>query len=163
MCRDIGSAGKKPAIIVSFSCQWIFRSARTSYRAFVRPVPSTRPATIFPQYIDELKHCCQASGTPKTVYFLKVHDVSYPNSDENTNTKTKTKTNTFRERLQGAILGTCDLSHEILELSDEETGPDQKTDNDKDKYKIYLESKYKYKDKDNDKDKYIESTFKERS
>ena len=52
-----------------------------------------------------------------------------------------TKTNTFREHLQGAILGTCDLWHETLELSDEETGPDQKTDNDKDKYK----------DKDNDK------------
>ena len=73
----------------------IFRSARTSYRAFdSRPVPSTRPATIFPEFIDELKHCRQASGTPQIVYFLKAHDVSYPNSDKNSNTETNTKTNT---------------------------------------------------------------------
>ena len=36
----------------------------------------------------------QASGAPQTVYFLKAHDVSYPNSDKNTNTKTNTETNT---------------------------------------------------------------------
>ena len=28
------------------------------------------------------------------IYFLKAHDVSYPNSDRNTNTETKTKTKT---------------------------------------------------------------------
>ena len=44
--------------------------------------PSTRPATIFHELIDELKHCRQASGTPKIVYFLKADDVSYPNSDK---------------------------------------------------------------------------------
>ena len=60
----------------------------------------------------------------------------------NTKTKTMTKTNTFREHLQGAILGTCDLSHETLELSDEETGPDQKTDDDKDKYRDKDNEKY---------------------
>ena len=59
------------------------------------PVPSTRPpATIFPEFIDELKHCRQASGTPQIVYFLKADDVSYPNSDEISNTETNTKTNT---------------------------------------------------------------------
>ena len=58
------------------------------------PVHPSRPATIFPEFIDELKHCRQASGTPQIVYFLKAHDVSYPNLDENTNTKTNTQTNT---------------------------------------------------------------------
>ena len=43
------------------------------------------------------------------------------------------------------------MTFETFDQSDEETGPDQKTDNDKDKYK----------DKDNDKNKYIESTFNE--
>ena len=84
----------------------LFRSARTSYRASVRPpVPSRPPATIFPEFIDELKHCRQASGTPQIVYFLKAHDVSYPNSDKNsntaTNTKTNTETNTKRETNKG--------------------------------------------------------------
>ena len=53
-----------------------------------------------------------------------------------------TKTNTFRERLQRAILETCDLWE--LDQSDEETWPDQDNDNDKDKYND--------NDKDNDKD-----------
>ena len=57
-------------------------------------VPSRPPATIFPEFIDELKHCRQASGTPQIVYFLKAHDVSYPNSDKNSNTETNTNTNT---------------------------------------------------------------------
>ena len=57
--------------------------------------PSTRPpAPIFPEFIDELKHCCQASGNPQTIHSLKAHDVSYPTSEENSNTETNTKTNT---------------------------------------------------------------------
>ena len=56
-------------------------------------VPSVHPsATIFPEFIDELKHCRQASGIPQIAYFMKADDVSYPNSDENTNTETYTKT-----------------------------------------------------------------------
>ena len=51
-------------------------------------------APIFPEFIDELKHCRQASGTPQIAYFMKADDVSYPNSDENSNTETNTKTNT---------------------------------------------------------------------
>ena len=74
-----------------------FRSARTSYRASVRPPVPSGPATIFPEFIDELKHCRQASGTPQIVYFLKAHDVSYPNSDKNSNTETNTNTNTNTE------------------------------------------------------------------
>ena len=35
----------------------------------------------------------RGSGTPRTVYFLKVDGVSYPNLDKNTNTKTNTETN----------------------------------------------------------------------
>ena len=62
----------------------------------VRP-PVRPPATIFPKFIDELKHCHQASGTPQIVYFLKAHDVSYPNSDTNSNTETNTNTNTNTE------------------------------------------------------------------
>ena len=70
----------------------LFRSARTSFRAFdFCPVPS---ATIFPEHIDELKHCRQALGAPQTIYFLKADDVSHPNSDENANTKTNTKAET---------------------------------------------------------------------
>ena len=43
---------------------------------------SVRPsAPIFPEFIDELKHCRQASGTPQIVYFPNAHDVRYPNSD----------------------------------------------------------------------------------
>ena len=52
-------------------------------RPLIEPLsvhPSTRPATIFPESIDELKHCRQASRTPQIVYFLKADDVSYPNS-----------------------------------------------------------------------------------
>ena len=57
--------------------------------------PSVHPsAQIFPEFIDELKHCRQASGTPQIVYFLKTHDVSYLNSDEKSNTETNTKTKT---------------------------------------------------------------------
>ena len=33
--------------------------------------------------------------TPEPLNFLKAHDVSYPNTDENTNTKTKTVTKTI--------------------------------------------------------------------
>ena len=78
--------------------QWLlFRSARTSYRAFdSRPPvrPSTRPpATIFPEFIDELKQCRKASGTPQIAYFMKADDVSYPNLDEKANTNTNTETN----------------------------------------------------------------------
>ena len=53
--------------------------------------PST---TIFPEFIDELKQCRQASGTPQIAYFMKADDVNYPNSDKNTNTNTNTETNT---------------------------------------------------------------------
>ena len=63
--------------------------------------PSTRPATIFHELIDELKHCRQASGTPQMVYFLKAHDVRYPNSDKYTNTNTKTETNTKTKTNKG--------------------------------------------------------------
>ena len=64
--------------------------------------PSVHPsATIFPEFIYELKHCRQASGTPQIVYFLKAHDVSYPNSDKNTNTNTNTETNTKTETNKG--------------------------------------------------------------
>ena len=62
------------------------------------PVPS---ATIFPEFIDELQHCHQASGAPHIVFFLKDHDVSYPKSDNNSNTETNTKTNTKTETNTG--------------------------------------------------------------
>ena len=65
------------------------------------PVHPSRPAAIFPELIDELKHCRWASGTPQIVYFLKAHDVSYPNSDENSNTETNTKINTGTETNKG--------------------------------------------------------------
>ena len=61
---------------------------------FLGPVPSTSPSTNFPEFIDELKHCRRASGTPQTIHSLKAHDVSFPNSDKNSNTATNTKTNT---------------------------------------------------------------------
>ena len=57
--------------------------------------PPVHPsAPIFPEFIDELKQCRQASGTSQIVYFLKAHDVRYPNSDKYTNTNTNTETNT---------------------------------------------------------------------
>ena len=57
--------------------------------------PSTRPpAPIFPEFIDQLKHCHQASETLKIIYFLKAHHASYQYSDKNSNTDTNTKTNT---------------------------------------------------------------------
>ena len=69
----------------------------------VRPSPPSTP--IFPEFIDELKQCRQASGTPQIVYFIKADDVSYPNLYENsnteTNTKTKTQTNTKTETIKG--------------------------------------------------------------
>ena len=43
------------------------------------------------------------------------------------------------------------MTFDTLDQSDEETGPDQKTDNDKEKYK----DKDNDEDKDKDKDKYI--------
>ena len=63
--------------------QQVFRSARTSYRAFDFRPPVRPPATNFPEFIDELTHCRQASRTPQIVYFLKAHDVNYLNLDEN--------------------------------------------------------------------------------
>ena len=57
-------------------------------------IPVRPPALIFPEFTDDLKYCRQASGTPQIVYFLKTHDVSYLNSDENSNRETNTKTNT---------------------------------------------------------------------
>ena len=57
--------------------------------------PSVRPpTTIFPEFIDELKQCRKASGTPQIAYFMKADDNSYPNSEETANTKTNTETNT---------------------------------------------------------------------
>ena len=106
----------------TFFCSFlVFRSARTSCRTFDSPpvhpsrppVPSTRPvhpsAPIFPEFIDELKHCRQASGTPQIVYFLKADDVSYPNLEENTNKKTNTQTNTQTNTNKGKIDDTYDV------------------------------------------------------
>ena len=58
-------------------------------------------APIFPEFIDELKHCRQASGTPQIAYFMKADDVSYPNSNTETSTKTNTETNTKTETNKG--------------------------------------------------------------
>ena len=60
---------KEPSkIILDF---WtLFRSARTSYTASVCPPVPSCPATIFPEFINELKHCRQASGTPQIVYIF---------------------------------------------------------------------------------------------
>ena len=63
--------------------------------------PSTRPATFFPEFIDKLQHCRQPLGTPQTIYFLKAHDVSYPNSEENSNKETNTMTNKKIETNKG--------------------------------------------------------------
>ena len=63
--------------------------------------PFIEPSSVHPPIIDELKHCYQASGTPQIVYFLKAHDVSYPNSNTETNTKTNTETNTKTETNKG--------------------------------------------------------------
>ena len=71
--------------------------------------PTVPSATIFPESIDELKHCRQASGTPQTIYFLKADDVSYPNLDENTNTKTNTETNTKTETNKGKTNDSYDV------------------------------------------------------
>ena len=46
-------------------------------------------------YSQSLIYHIQASGSPQPIHFLKAHDVSYPNMDENTNTKTKTVTKTM--------------------------------------------------------------------
>ena len=84
----------------------LFRSVRTSYRTFDSR-PSTCPATIFLEFIDELKHCRQASRTPQTIYFLKAHDVSYPNADENTNTKTNASTSNTNIRTTNRQTDIC--------------------------------------------------------
>ena len=68
-------------------------------------IPVRPPALIFPEFTDDLKYCRQASGTPQIVYFLKIHDASYLNSDKNldteTNAKTNTETNTKTETNEG--------------------------------------------------------------
>ena len=64
-----------------------------------RPIPGILlllllgPVSDF--YSKSLIYHIQASGSPQPIHFLKAHDVSYPNTDENTNTKTKTVTNTM--------------------------------------------------------------------
>ena len=61
--------------------------------------PSVHPsATIFPKFIDELKDCRQASGTPQTIYFLNADDVSYPNLDKNSNTETNMYKDKYRDK-----------------------------------------------------------------
>ena len=72
--------------IFSFDLSTLFLGPRGPLIEPSISVPSTRPARIFPEFIDELKHCRQASGTPQIIYFLKANDVSYPNSEENSNT-----------------------------------------------------------------------------
>ena len=93
--------------LLEFPKAFQFSSSRIelTYRAFdSRPPvhPSVRPpATIFPEFIDELKQCRQASGTPQIAYFMKADDVSYPNSNTETSTKTNTETNTKTETNKG--------------------------------------------------------------
>ena len=72
-------------------------------------VPSRPTATIFPEFIDELQHCPQALGTPRTMYFLKAHDVSYLNSDKNIYTNTNTETNTNKEQNKGKTNDSYDV------------------------------------------------------
>ena len=57
------------------------------------PSPSSRPVSNY--YYKCLIYHIQASGSPQPIHFLKAHDVSSPNTDENTNTKTKTVTKTM--------------------------------------------------------------------
>ena len=84
---------------LSFRWQRIFLGPRGPLIEPSISVPSVHPSTpIFPEVIDELKHCRQASGTPQIEYFLKAYDVSYPNWDKNSNTETNTKTETNKGR-----------------------------------------------------------------
>ena len=61
------------------------------------PSPSSRP--VSDNYYKCLIYHIQAWGSPQPIHFLKAHDISSPNTDENTNTKTNkvTKTKTPRE------------------------------------------------------------------
>ena len=54
---------------------------------------SSRPVSDY--YYKCLIYHIQAWGSPQPIHFLKAHDISSPNTDENTNTKTKTVTKTM--------------------------------------------------------------------
>ena len=76
----------------------------------------------------------------QTEYFLKAHDVSYPNSDKNTNTNANRETNTNTETKKGRTRDTYDVIY-ILK------GDDKRILD-----MIYAAGKkYKYKDKHKDK------------
>ena len=64
---------------------WYFPSSSSS--------PSSWPVSDY--YYKCLIYRIQASGSPQPIFFVKAHDVSSPNTDENTNTKTKTVTKTM--------------------------------------------------------------------
>ena len=116
-------------------------------------IPVHPSATIFP----ELKHCREASGTPQIVYFLKAHDVSYPNSDKktntNTNTETNAKTNTKTETNKGKTWYTYDVIYfwkgddkRILNMicsRQRQARKDKHKDKHKQKYKDNYKDKYK--------------------
>ena len=64
------------------------------------PSPSSSSSSSSPRPVSNYYYNCliyhtQASGSPQPIHFLKAHDVSSPNTDENTNTKTKTVTKTM--------------------------------------------------------------------
>ena len=60
---------------------------------FSPPPSPSRPVSDY--YYKCPIYCIQALGSPQPIHFLKAHDVSSPNTDENTNTKTKTVTKTM--------------------------------------------------------------------
>jgi len=90
--------GCRNDVLLSF-CLFVFYFLFLGQRGPLIEPSSVHPsATIFPEFIDELKHCRQASGTPQIIYFLKDDDVSYHNTNTNANTETNTKTETKKGR-----------------------------------------------------------------
>ena len=78
-----------PAIFPS----WFLSDPSGTDLSLVFSTSSSRPVSDY--YYKCLLYHIQAWGSPQPIHFLKAHDISSPNTDENTNTKTKTVTKTM--------------------------------------------------------------------
>ena len=73
----------------------VCRTHRVPTYPWYFPPPSSSSRPVSDYYYKCLIYRIQALGSPQPIHFLKAHDVSSPNTDENTNTKTKTVTKTM--------------------------------------------------------------------
>ena len=84
-----------PYAIVIYCYVYMYSHYRPIKYSKINKISSPSPWPVSNYYYKCLIYHIQASGSPQPIHFLKTHDISSPNTDENTNTKTKTVTKTM--------------------------------------------------------------------